>query len=295
MTASVSAPEPLSPVERVIGEQLAANRSSLGERARFAGHRERLTALCGRHAGARGERSLCVLGAGNANDLDLERLAARYRAIHLVDLDAEALEAARERESAATRARLVPHAPVDVSGMLDRLTRWAAWQVTPEELAQHPLEHATTLAARLGGPFDVVLSACLLTQMQLGVLTVLGDRHQLFEAVRHTLTLSHLSALSRLTAPGGQVLVASDLSASEIAPSIMATPDELLPELVPRLVAEGRVFQVAQPGLVRSMVLDSPVLARELELGPALEAWRWQNGPTRCFLVYALEGRRLPA
>ena len=165
--------------------------------------------------------------------------------------------------------------------------------MTPEELAEHPQRTAAALVAKLGGPFDVVLSACLLTPMQLGVVTVLGDRNPLFEAVRYTLTLSHLRALAALAAPGGHVLIATDVTSGEIAPDILTASESELAALVPRLVAEQRVFQVAQPELLRDMVRDDPTLSRTLDLAPVSEAWRWHNGATRTFLVYALDGRRL--
>jgi len=235
-----------------------------------------------------------VLGAGNANDLDLEALGARYRSIVLVDLDAAALERAVARQNAPTRARLACRAPVDVSGMLGRLARWQSSQVTPEELVELPSAVARELRFRVGGTFDVVLSACMLTQMQLGLLTVLGENHRLFEAARFTLTLSHWRALSELTVSGGRILLASDLTSNDIAPAILTTPEGELSALAERLASEGHVFQVAHPSLLRAMVKDDPVLAGELALRPELSAWLWQNGATRTFLVQTLEARRNP-
>jgi hypothetical protein len=280
-------------IRAVLAEQLAANESSSAERESFAGHRRRLTELCARGTERTSERTLCVLGAGNANDLELEELAGRYRAIHLVDIDPEALERAYSRESPATRSRLVRHAPVDLSGSLDRLERWKDLKVSPEELTRHAGETAARVAATLGGPFDVVVSACVLTQLQLGLLTALGDRHPLFEALRYTLSATHLTVLSRLTAPGGRALFATDLTSNELAPEVGGTDEAGLPALLERLVAEGRVIGVAVPELIRRMIADSPTLSRELEPTQVLEVWRWQNGPTRTFVVYALEARKL--
>jgi hypothetical protein len=281
----------MTTVREVLGEQLAANRSSAGERAHFASHRARVTDLCARAVESGAPPSLCVLGAGNANDLDLERLADVYGSIHLVDLDGDALAGAVARESVATRARLTCHAPVDASGLLGRLERWRRLECTAEELAQRPSQAASELRARLG-TFDVVLSACLLTQMQRAVVGVLGAEHRLFEAVRFTLTLSHLRSLAALTKPGGRVLFVTDLSATDIAPAIATASENELPALVSTLVARGEVFQVAQPALIRQMAREDPILDAALEFSPSLEMWRWQNGPAQTFLVYALEGRR---
>jgi hypothetical protein len=282
----------MSSVRAVLSEQITANRSSAACRAAFAGHRARLTELVVRDAARESGLTLCVLGAGNVNDLELEELATRYRTIHLVDLDAEALAGAVARETPATQARLVCHAPVDVSGMLPHIERWAGLRVTPEELALHAESVANRLSLQLGGPFDVVLSSCLLTQMQLGVLTVLGEAHPLFEAVRFTLTLSHLRSLSQLTTRGGRTLLVSDLTADDIAPEIMSASPEELALSLETLVAGGRVFQVAQPELLRQMVNEDPILAAELDLPPPVAAWRWHNGRERTFLVVAFDGRR---
>src|SRR4029077_12213924 len=96
---------------------------------RFRRHRRRVTAeilaLAPGGNGARGGR-LCLLGAGNANDFDLEVLAARFDEVHLVDIDPGALANANSRQSAPARAKLRIHAPVDLSGLyhqLDRATR----------------------------------------------------------------------------------------------------------------------------------------------------------------------------
>jgi len=123
--------------------------------------------------------------------------------------------------------------------------------------------------------------------------SVLGDDHRLFEAARFTLTLSHLRTLAALTKPGGRMLLVSDLSATDIAPSIATTADAELPALVSTLVAHGQVFQVAQPDLLRSMTREDPLLATQIVTSPTCEAWRWQNGSAQTFLVYALEARRL--
>src|SRR4051812_28723246 len=70
--------------------QRALNRESRAWSAEFAGHRSHVTELLG---AASGDQQLCVLGAGNCNDIDLSRLAEQYRGICLADIDAESLNA----------------------------------------------------------------------------------------------------------------------------------------------------------------------------------------------------------
>ena len=59
------------------------NAESFDQWAGFADHRRRVSGLL-----ATGPGRLCVLGAGNANDLDLATLLEVHREVHLVDLDA---------------------------------------------------------------------------------------------------------------------------------------------------------------------------------------------------------------
>jgi hypothetical protein len=236
---------------------------------------------------------LCVLGAGNCNDLDLQRLAEHYAEIHLVDIDAAALARAVERQEPATRDKLSCHAPVDLSGLVDRLERWKAFQVTPDELIAQADVVAENVANATSAPFDVVLSACVLTQMQLMVVRVMGDTHQLFEAVRHTLTLTHLRTMARLLVPGGRGLLATDVTSDKIATLGAPSEGEDLKPVLARVVQRGQIFQVAHPEHFALMANDDPKLRRTVTLSEPLDVWRWQNGPELQFLVYALELRRL--
>src|SRR5882672_99502 len=102
--------------ERAQRAEQTANQDTRDLWERYRGHRERVTAailaLAPGGSAARGGR-LCLLGAGNANDLDLEALAARFDEVHLVDIDSAALARTTGRQSPAVRATLHAHAPVD--------------------------------------------------------------------------------------------------------------------------------------------------------------------------------------
>ena len=83
--ANVDRPAP-NPPHRLASQQARFNRSTRDHWPHFASHRdwiERLLVADGLGGGGR----LCVLGAGNCNDLDLPALAEAFDEIHLVDLD----------------------------------------------------------------------------------------------------------------------------------------------------------------------------------------------------------------
>ena len=156
----------------LIDEQRRANESTRSLFDSYLEHRTRTTQLALDSAKSGISQTVCILGAGNCLDLDLAQLAERFAAVHLVDIDRGALEGAVARQAPEVRAKLVLHAPVDVSGLLDKLERWAKLETTEQELLQHHRQTAESLAARLG-TFDVVLSASCITQMQLSVLQAL--------------------------------------------------------------------------------------------------------------------------
>jgi len=274
------------------GEQALANLSALPHFSSFGDHRQRLTALAAALAPA-SAGTLCVLGAGNCFDLDLDLLAGRYEAVHLVDLDAGALEGAVARQQAATRERLVLHAPLDLSGLLDRIDRWSHFQVTPEELMGHADATAAALRARVGGPFDVVLSACMLSQMQLSVLNVLSEQHRLFQAVRWTLNLTHFRTLAALTRPSGCALFATDVSSGALHALDALAPATDCVALLWELVKQRRVFDFADPKRIAALFSDDPLLREAFQPFEVNDAWLWSNGPQAKFLVYASELRRL--
>lgn len=270
-------------------DQALANLSALPYFESFDEHRRRLTALTMAAAPPGDQGALCVLGAGNCFDLDLAALAERYAAVHLVDIDARALERTFERQDRGTQARLVLHGEVDLSGLLDRIDRWSRFQVTPEELMGHAPATAKRLSEQLGGPFDVVLSACMLSQMQLSVLNVLTDRHRLFEAVRWTLNLSHFRTLAALTRASGLALFATDVSSDRLH-ALAAEVD--CRALLDELSSAGKVFDFADPKRLAALFRDDPVLREAFPPFAVKDAWRWSNGPETTFLVYSSELRR---
>jgi hypothetical protein len=72
------------------------------------------------------EKSLCPLGAGNLNDVDLGQLLAVFDKVTLVDIDHEAIDDSLRRQSqlspkvveAISQQRIVVHAPWDIAALI---------------------------------------------------------------------------------------------------------------------------------------------------------------------------------
>lgn len=276
-----------------IAEQERANERSWHYRSTFAEHRARLMELLSGGDSAEGDPGgrLCVLGAGNCSDLDLERLTSRYDEVHLVDLDRSALARAVEPLTPRAKQRLRCQGGVDLSGLAQCIERWAAGEVTPYELLDYPTRTARTLRDRLGGQFDRVVSTCLLSQMHLELRRVLTDGHPLFSATTFCLNLAHLRTLHELIAPQGDALLVCDATSNEITP--LDDPRELERPLalLQALLAEGRTFQAVDPRMLCAIAEDDPLLSRSATVSEPEAAWLWTSGPQRRFLVYALRLR----
>lgn len=273
---------------REIARQILSNQKALPHFESFRDHRARFTEILLPEAGT-SSGDLCVLGAGNCYDLDLERLVHAYRRVHLVDIDPWALSAARDRLPASLRDKIAEHAPVDLSGCNDALERWHAMQVTPEELAAVPAMMCERICRVLPGPFHTVVSACLLSQLLLTTRRVMGERHALFEAACLVQTLGHLRTLVRLTAPEGRAWFVTDATSSEIAPLPEVPPERDLRPLLCELESKNQVFNALAPSAIAGLVRDDPWLSKESAPADPAAAWYWHNGPRDTFLVYAMQ------
>jgi hypothetical protein len=287
-------------IAQALADQLVSNRSGIGHAAHFAGHRARLTeeivARAPAHGNSGAPARLCLLGAGNAHDVDLERLAVPFDEIHLCDIDLDSVQRARASVTPEIARRLVLHAPVDLSGVFEELERWAASPPEPARFAAIVDAAVARVVGALPGPFDEVVSCCLLTQLQLSLLQVIGDRNPRFADLRTLVSRIHVRSLARLLAPAGRGLLVTDLTSSDTYPldDVGADPGVLRP-LMDHLLSVGNVIHAAHPGLLSAEIRRQPDWSAAYEVSAPFGPWLWHNGPTMTFLVYGMEIAPRPA
>jgi hypothetical protein len=264
------------------------NRNSADLWDAFAGHREQVTALVLAQAGARGGSGrLAVLGAGNANDLDLPRLVAAFSEVHLVDIDSEALGRARARQPAEVAAALRLHVPVDVTGALSQAAslRPSDPPAAVERLAQQGLAAAE---AALPGPFDVVLSTGLLGQIMHTCRLTLRADHPHLKPLAATLGVTHLQLLGRLTRPGGTALLVTDTVSSETYPLEELWDRQPPRALLAELEASDNVFTGTGASYLRRLLAREPLASLFAPGGVRLvDPWLWRLGDKVTLLAYA--------
>lgn len=263
------------------------NKNSAGLWSEFADHRGHVTQLA---LAGTGER-LAVLGAGNCNDLDLPALAARFAEIHLFDLDEQALSRARERQPAEVAARLTLHAPVDLCGVLPELKAFGGKPPARAQIAAMRTASTEAVVNVVKGPFDVVLSACLLSQIMHTCRVALGVGHPQLEIIADALAVAHLRAMVRLLPVGGTGLLVTDTSSSELYPLAERWDAQPPVALLEQLQNERKLLGGTDPSLLLRTLDRDEVVAPLVGPPSLIEPWLWKLG-AYTMLVYALGFRR---
>jgi hypothetical protein len=274
-------------MNRLTESQRRANVQTAAHWRLSAEHRRRVMQLIGSNAPAAGGR-VGILGAGNCNDLDLPQLLARFTEVTLIDLDRAALQGAAERQEVAGAASLNLVGECDITGVWELLDRLST---APDDAAL--LERTLSLArqpepARVGGPFDVVVSTCVLSQLIKGVADALGETHPRFLETITVVRLGHLRLLSELAAPGGRNVLVTDFVSSDSAPEIATAPEEQLENLARRLLESRNFFHGLHPAALTSLWRSDPVLAATAANLKVAPPWRWDFG-VRIYLTTAFQ------
>jgi len=253
---------------------------------RYSEHRERVTAL------APGGDTCAVPGAGNCNDLDLEALAGRYRELHLLDLDGEALARARARQPAEVAARLVLHAPIDLSGALHRLDDFKRRTLGPPELGALPQESANAALSEIEPRFDTVLSACVLSQIMHTCNRALGPQAAQLEIIACALVIAHLRLVGQLLAPGGTGVIVTDTVSSQSYALEELWGERAPLELLDHLEETGNFLSGTSPAFLRRILRTDEVLGKLVDPPRLIEPWLWRIDDELTLLAYALTFRR---
>jgi hypothetical protein len=279
---------------RKISDKTGGDGDHTGDWALYAHHRARLTDAIVNTVGAKAAPAerLCLLGAGNCNDVELARLADRFQEIHLVDIDAAALARAVSRQTPEVRARLHCHGGVDLSALTPRLSAWRKQPPTFADVEATAASGRDATLARLPGPFDVVASTCVLTQMAFKLTEVLGDDHLMIGPIRQSLIAAHLGTLLGLAATGGAALFVCDLASSNFYPLDQLPPERDLREVMTEIVESEVFYQAANPTLIRRLLRRDDALRGRAGEPELLPPWLWTGPLDRTYLVYALRLQR---
>ena len=257
----------------------------------MAAHRARVMRLLAEARGKAG-RSLCVLGAGNGNDIDLSQLVREFEHVALVDLDDQALRRAVGRLTEDERRRVELHAPVDLASLLPILETWREGHLPDEAALKSTIDAARAAVPPAIGTFDVVASTCVLSQLidsiYMGMAADQPQRTELVLAVRNR----HLEIMVEILKPGGAGVLVTDFVATETAPELAYLNDAQIPAAAVNWINQRNFFTGTNPYAIRDYLQGLPDTGRAVENVHVSPAWRWDIGAKQ-LAVSAVSFRRI--
>jgi hypothetical protein len=265
------------PVTSINSEHARRNATTWGRWDAMASHRARVMRLIEEARGDIG-KTMCVMGPGNGNDIELNRLAGDFEKVALVDLDEPALARAVSRLDGNLAGRVQRFCPIDLSGILPVLESWVRHRNPSDREISALIKTATAAPRPEVGSFDVVASTCMLTQLIDSVYMALPMEHprcvELVMAVRNR----HLEIILELLNPGGVGVLVTDFVATETAPELAQLDELLLPRAALKWIEERNFFTGANPFAIRDYYNRSRGPGLSAENAQVKGPWRWDIG-----------------
>jgi hypothetical protein len=242
---------------------------------------------------ARGDsgKTLCVLGPGNGNDIELGQLAREFEKVALVDLDEDAVKRAVSRLSAEEARRLELHCPVELSGVLPVLELWRARKRrTDAEISE--VKRSVMGAQRPEvGSFDVVASTCILTQLIDAVYMSLPTKHPRRDELLLAVRDRHLEMILEMLNPGGVGVLVTDFAVAGAAQELAPLAELALSSSMQIGMKRSEFFIGTDPFEIRDFYKDLCAPGPRAEDVAIEGPWRWEVGG-RVLGVCAVRFRR---
>lgn len=274
-------------MNKVFEAEVQFNQASRPNWDHGAPHRERITRNLLDLAGT-GQRRLCVFGAGNCNDLDLKQLREVYDEVHLVDLDPGALEYGVQFQEVADDPHVFRHER-EVTGVSDMLARvYESDNVAESDLTELIERYSHPAELNLPDPFDVVCSTCILSQLILQAVNIVGEGHPQIEMLLAAIRSQHFQTVVDSIRPEGAGLIVSDFVSSESAADLKSVPDFQFTQYLSQLLSSHNFFHGVHPGLLFAQFQGDAPLAPLVQNVEMLPPWRWDLGARQ----YAVAGLR---
>lgn len=274
-------------MNRILQSQSRHNQQSRGTWQCAREHRERVTTLL--LNSAPGRSRLCLLGAGNCNDVDLCRLLEGFGHITLIDIDRQAMEQglAKQLDQAAdqtfSRIEIIDADVTGISEALSLVTDSATdIELLVGEICSRLQQIPTSLPIR---SFDVVASVCLLSQIVFEVNESLGQDASLLRVIQ-AVRQQHLHLLVQMLRLGGRGFLITDFVSSVTAPELTQVPANALSEVVRALIHQQNFFTGLNPAVLANQMQTDPTFSGATQRLQVIDPWIWDFGPR----VYAVCG-----
>ena len=231
--------------------------------------------------------TLCVLGAGNGNDLDVAQLAKHFDSIHVLDIDRLALDRLWQRyeDQPEVQQKIQLVADVEFSGITSSLIELG--ENPTEAIVKSTYDQSLRVHYSTEEKFDVVVSTCLLTQLIDAVVQTLGRENQWVVPLTIGVRDGHLNLMTSLCKADGQRVLITDFVSSDTMPELASADDsESVLALARHAIDSRNFFTGANAFSIREKLVELNQVTNQdaVEIAPP---WRWQIGQ-RYYLVTAL-------
>lgn len=239
----------------------------------YAEHRERLTGLVDSAAPACPGR-LLVLGAGSCTDLNLAELVGRFAEVHLVDIDADAMErGVTDQLSPGQRDGVILHC-LDLTGIAMELDELRG---NTRQEAQRLINQAESRLLPIPvGHFSVVVSAGVLSQLNMHLVSCIDASSSNFIPFLQAIRRAHVNQMLTALQKGGQGIIVVDVVSSVTLPALLE--DQLVGGMLGSELAtaiqSSNFFHGMNPLAIRVAVEQDDRCDHTVLLDP----WRWTIG-----------------
>lgn len=231
--------------------------------------------------------TLCVLGAGNGNDLDVAQLAKHFASIHVLDIDRSALDRLWQRydDQPEIQKKIQLVSGVEFSGITSSLVELG--ERPTEANVKSTYDQSLRVHYSADEKFDVVVSTCLLTQLIDAVVQTLGHENEWVIPLTIGIRDGHLNLMASLCKAGGRRVLVTDFVSSDTMPELASADDpESVLALARHAIDSRNFFTGANAFSIREKLVELQHVTNHdaVEIVPP---WRWQIGQ-RYYLVTAV-------
>ena len=167
-----------------------------------------------------------------------------------------------------------------MSGLLAQLDEWGEAFPDDGTLAQTVFAAVHDIVGALGGPFDVTLSTCVMSQLMVPFQTAWTASEETWGKLAAATSAVHLAVLARSTAAGGDSILVFDVLSSDYAPELTALYDRPSDELQGAIdsgVQSGAIPLQPDPETLVGQIAGSG-LASMLRDPRLTGPWLWNTG-----------------
>jgi hypothetical protein len=264
--------------DSIAASQARFNKSTRNRREEFTEHRRQVMGLIQSLAVHSTDR-ICILGAGNGNDLDLGELTQAFAHVHLVDLDPVALQHANESFNVQDGGGSVTIQATDVTGWLDQLEIVRATDASDASDADVTATMAAVDSMTVTidhGPYDIVVSTCLLTQIFDSLVMAFGQQERLNELI-FAARKQHLKLLINTLSPGGRGMLITDFTDSISLPILTEIPTDQFADAMLQAIIANHFFTGANPLAIAKAMQEQPEFEMTVSHN-VTQPWRWDIG-----------------